>query len=122
MTEEMTAVAVEIKEEHCALTLNQINGELRVRLPDATHVSVSTLASALKGQLIVMKKLEAAPAERNCQRVKTLRREFATWLMQQGGRTELIFIDEAGRHLQCSCANHVLYGICILCVQCSCRH
>ena len=45
MTEEMTAAAVEIIEEHSAFTLQQINEELQIRLPDAPQVYVNIIFS-----------------------------------------------------------------------------
>ncbi|GFR76528.1 L-aspartate oxidase [Elysia marginata] len=73
-----------------------INQELRVRLPDAPHVTLSTIHNVLKGQLITMKKLGDAPAQRNSERMKTQRRAFATWLLQNAQRYNFIYIDEAG--------------------------
>ena len=46
-----------------------------------------------------MKKLEDAPAERNCERTKTQRQDFTTWLLQNAQRFNFIYIDEAGINL-----------------------
>ncbi|GFS14053.1 DDE superfamily endonuclease [Elysia marginata] len=43
-----------------------------------------------------MKKLEDAPAERNSERTKAQRLDFATWLLQNAQRYNFIYIDEAG--------------------------
>lgn len=102
MDAEMIAVAVEIVEEHSAMTLNQISHELHLRLPNKPVVGRSTISKGLKSQLIVMKKLEAAPVQRNTTGTKEMRRQFAEWLMNDGvNRDELIFVDETGFHLHC---------------------
>lgn len=48
MSEDMINAACSIVEDNNALTLNQINEELRHRLPNAPQVTISTLSSALR--------------------------------------------------------------------------
>ncbi|GFS00513.1 TC1 transposase-like protein [Elysia marginata] len=43
-----------------------------------------------------MKKLEDAPIERDSERTKARRRDFAKWLLQNTQRYNFIYIDEAG--------------------------
>lgn len=101
--DEMTATLLEIVEEHPAYTVDQINHELRLRLPDKPHIQRTTLNTALIGQLLVLKKLEDCPAERNTNDTKTQRRDFANWLLNDGiQRRELVYIDEAGINLFCA--------------------
>ena len=104
MDEEMTNTAVAIVEEHPAMTLNQINHELRLRLPQKPSIGRTTLSAALKSQLIVMKKLEDAPSQRNTDDTKRSRQQFAEWMMNEGtlARGELVFIDETGFNLHCA--------------------
>ena len=99
VTDETRDTAVAIVEEHPEFTLEQINAELRVRLPNAPRISRSTLANVLAGNLIVMKKLEDAVAERDSDKTKRLRLEFTVWMMNPGINKELIYIDEAGFYL-----------------------
>ena len=73
--DEMTATLLEIVEEHPAYTVDQINHELRLRLPDKPHIQRTTLNTALIGQLLVLKKLEDCPAKRNTNDTKTQRRD-----------------------------------------------
>ena len=56
--QEMKDCLVDIKKDP-AFTLKQINEELRRRLPNKTHVSTSTIAWLLEGQLIFLKKMDA---------------------------------------------------------------
>ena len=91
--------ALELVEQHPEMTLDQINNQLRLSLPHHAHISRSTLSNMLHGQLIVMKKLEDAPVQRNSPEVKHCRQAFAEWLMQLPINTEIIFIDEAGINL-----------------------
>ena len=54
----------------------------------------------MEGNLIVLKKLEHCPTERNSDRTKLARRNFADWLLNHAvNREELVFIDEAGINL-----------------------
>ena len=99
VTDEARETAAEIVGEHPEFTLEQINAELRHRLPNAPHFSRSTLSNMLTANLIVMKKLEDAVAERNSDRTKTMRMDFAVWMMNTGVNQELIYIDEAGFNL-----------------------
>ena len=48
MSEEMVDTACSIVDENNALTLLQINQELRIRLPNAPYVTITTLCSALR--------------------------------------------------------------------------
>ena len=97
--EDMVNSAIDIVIEHPEHTLMMINQELRLRLPNAPHVTPSTISNLLKGQLITMKKLENAPAERNSERTKTQRRDFTTWLLQNAQRFNFIYVDKAGINL-----------------------
>ena len=98
-TDETARVAVSIVEEHPEFTLEQIRAELRRRLPNQLPIGKTTLANLLSGQLIVMKKLEDAPRERNTDAVKDERFAFADWIMREGIQKHLIFVDEAGINL-----------------------
>lgn len=97
--DEMKATVRDVVIEHPAFTLNQINAELRRRLPDRPQISRTTLADTLEACLIFVKKLEDAPVERNSLRTKELRRDYAQWLLHHGIEHELVFIDEAGVNL-----------------------
>lgn len=90
--------AVAIVEHHAEFTLDQINTELQTSLPNHARISRSTLSNMLHGELIVLKKLEDAPIQRNSVIIKQSRQEFAQWIMQNMEK-ELIFIDEAGINL-----------------------
>lgn len=88
-----------IVNENPAFTLAQINTALRQQLPQKPQISRTVLADTLEGTLLVMKKLEDCPAERNTLMTKHLRKEYAEWILQNGVRRELIFIDETGVNL-----------------------
>ena len=61
---------------------------------EGVNVSTSSIARALDLQLIHMKKLYDLPAERNSERVKAVRREYANWLLEHGGNRTCLFVDE----------------------------
>ena len=88
---------VEIVEEHPEYTLDQINADLQLQMPDAPHVSRSTIARTLENQLIVTKCLHDVPAQRNTDGTKAGRYVYANWLLQNGATTNFIFVDEAGK-------------------------
>ncbi len=88
-----------IIEENPAFTLNQINAALSDRMPEKPHISRTVLADTLEATLLVVKKLEDAPAERNSLATKHLRKEYAQWILLEGVQRELIFINETGVNL-----------------------
>ena len=96
---EIGDVLAAIVEEHPTFTLEQLKVELAVRLPQKPRLSTTTVARCLTGRLIVMKKMEDAPAERNSARVKAMRNDYARWLLNEGVAMELVYIDEAGINL-----------------------
>ena len=99
VTAETQKTVLDIVHEHRDFTLVAINRELRARLPGAPHVSTSTISNILQGQLITMKKLEDAPAERDSDATKEQRFEYCQWLMENIQRFDLIFVDEDGINL-----------------------
>ena len=78
VSDEMRREVLDIVELHPYFTIQRINAELRVRLPRAPEVSRTALSNILDGLLITTKKLEDAPAERNSERTKEQRHQFAT--------------------------------------------
>ena len=68
-------------EQHSEYTLGQINTELRVALPNKPQITETTVARALKHQLIVLKKLETVQQDRNREDVLHARREYGEWLL-----------------------------------------
>ena len=88
-----------IVEENPIFTLLQLKAELEAQLPTKPLISTSTIARCLEGQLIVMKKIEDAPRERNSESTKESRKAYAEWLLNIGLQQEIIFIDEAGINL-----------------------
>ena len=97
--DEMRQEVVRIVEEHSEYTLNQINDELRIRLPNKPHISKSSLCALLDGQLITVKKLEDAPQQRNEDLIKERRQRYAQWLLQEGVNRILVYVDETGYNL-----------------------
>ena len=86
-------------EQHSEYTLGQINTELRVALPNKPQITETTVASALKYQLIVLKKLETVQQDRNREDLLHARRKYGEWLLNvvDGmNPRELIFVDESG--------------------------
>lgn len=99
VTEELADTAVGIVERNPEYTLDQIITEIRTSQPHFPRISRTTLCRILNGRLIVLKKLEDAPRERNNAETKDRREQFARWIMEVGVNCDLIFIDEAGANL-----------------------
>lgn len=97
--DEMKEAAVAIVERNAAYTLKQINAQLRQTFPQKPHISISTLATMLDGQLVAMKNLEDAPVERNSPDTKEERRQYATWLAAEGVNQNIVYVDECGFNL-----------------------
>ena len=62
----------------------------------SVDLSTTSIARALDGQLVTMKKLQDCPAQRNSPRVKRDRVQYAEWYLQQAVLpvTTLIYVDE----------------------------
>lgn len=81
-------------------TLDQFSAEARQRPPNVPSMSRTTLSNLQQNQLVLLKKMEAAPMDRNASHAKDLRFVFAQWLIQEGIQEQLKFIDEAGLNLE----------------------
>lgn len=99
LDQEIGDVLSTIVEEHPTFTLNQIKVELHERLPNKPNLSITSIARCLTGRLIVLKKMEDAPVDRNSYNAKERRHNYAQWLLHEGVAQELIFIDESGINL-----------------------
>ena len=63
------------------------------------EVSESTIANFLDGKLITMKQIRDVPQERNSERVKEIRQQYARWFTEIGSFHNVIYIDEFGINL-----------------------
>lgn len=88
-----------ILEENPLLTLNQINGDLRRRLPNKPVISISTLARTLDGMLFTIKLAEDVPVDRNADRVLQQRLEYGQWFLRRGVIGHCVYIDECGYNI-----------------------
>ena len=80
-----------------AITLRDLNNELRRRLPNKPYISEGHLSRVCHGLLFTLKKLEAAPADRNRADVKEERHAYATWFLEVANRApRVVYIDESG--------------------------
>ncbi|KAM4595668.1 uncharacterized protein V3H82_003053 isoform 1-T2 [Fundulus diaphanus] len=88
-----------------AITLNQLQANIvnnHVGFNNIHQVSTSTLARILIKNHIQMKKIYRVPFERNSERVKRLRHDYAERVLQMDGEEiqhEFIYVDEAGFNL-----------------------
>ena len=75
--EEMEDAVVAIIEDYSELTVEQINQELRRRLPNKRQVCNNTVSNMLNCRLITLNLTRDVPAQRNSSQVKAARREMA---------------------------------------------
>ena len=98
--EEMRNCLCEIINENYLLTLWQINGELRRRLPNKPFIHDRTVARALDGMLFRIKLAQPLLAERNKPDVLEERMAYANWLMNGDvGRNSVVFVDECAYNI-----------------------
>ena len=88
LTEDVLQQIIALVEQHPDFTLVQIK-EL---LP--APISLTSICRALDGQFVTMKKLITCPTERNTQRVKETRSEYASWYLDHGINRTLVYVDE----------------------------
>ena len=83
---------VQYVEHQPDITLKSISEKLAATEPPV-HVSVTSIARALDGQLITTKKLQDCPAHRNSPRVKADRVVYAQWYLQHINDVH-VYVDE----------------------------
>ena len=96
--EDMRNTVVSIVEDHPEFTIEQINDDLRLRLPAKRHVCNNTISNILHCRLITLKLTRDSPVQRNTPTIKAKRRDMADWLLQNGD-VEKVYIDESGFRL-----------------------
>ena len=89
----------EIINENCVLTLSQINGELRRRLPAKPLIHDRTIARNLEGMLFRVKLVRPVPADRNRRDILQRRQEYGNWFMNHAIMRHCVFIDECGYNI-----------------------
>jgi len=95
--DDMRLLIEDILSRNPAITLRSMNAEIRRRLPDKPQICDSHLGRVCQGMFFTMKKLEAAPFDRNREDIKEDRRLYATWFLEVvNPNPRVIFIDEAG--------------------------
>ena len=95
--DEMKEVIRDILSGNPAITLVNLNTELQRRLPNKPRVTAKHLGTICNGMFFTLKKLQAAPADRNRPDVKAQRKEYATWFLEDAlCAPRVVYIDEAG--------------------------
>ena len=97
MDEEMRAAVEDILSGNAGITLRDLNAELRRRLPNKPHISEFHLSRVCHGLFFTLKKLEAAPFDRNREDIKEERHRYATWFLEVAHCSpRVIYVDESG--------------------------
>ena len=91
--------------ENCVLTLSQINGELKRRLPAKPLIHDRTVALNAEGMLFRVKLVRPVPADRNRRGVFQRRQEYGNWLPNHAIMRHCVFKDESSYHIWTS-RNH----------------
>lgn len=95
--DEMREVVEEILGGNPAITLRDLNAEVRRRLPHKPHITEAHLGRVCRGMFFTLKKLEAAPIDRNREDVKEERLSYATWFLEVANSSpRIVYIDESG--------------------------
>ena len=97
--DEMRQCLEDIINENCVLTLSQINGELRGRLPAKPLIHDRTVARNLEGMLFRVKMVRPVPADRNRRDVLQKRQEYGSWFMNHAILHHCVFNDECGYNI-----------------------
>ena len=89
---------------HADATLEELRAVISLGPPVGLGIepapSRTTISEWLDGVLITIKKAHPFPAERNSDRVKNMRKEYAEWYLALGDRKKnVVFIDEHGMNL-----------------------
>ena len=97
--DEMREYLEEIINENCVLTLSQINGELRRRIPAKPLIHDRTIARNFEGMLFRVKLVRPVPEDRNRRDILQRRQEYGNWLMNHAIMRHCVFIDECGYNI-----------------------
>ena len=89
----------DIINENYVLTLSQINGEFRRRLPAKPLIHDRNVARNLEGMLFRVKLVRPIPADRNRRDVLQRRQEYGNWFMNHAIMRHCVFIDECGYNI-----------------------
>ena len=99
---EMQLKIVDIVEQHPEFTLAQVNCQFQTDLPLKPRIFIQTISKSLHDQLIVMKKMETVPQDRNRPNVVDARRAYTAWYLEVTNMEQLpkfIYVDESGFNL-----------------------
>ena len=99
VNDEMRQHLVDIINETCVVTLSQINGELRRRLPAKPLIYDRAAAQSLEGILFRFKPVRPVPADRNRRDVLERRQEYGNWFPNHAIMHHCVFIDECGYNI-----------------------
>ena len=97
--DEMRQCLEDIINENCVLTVSQINGEVRRRLPAKPLIHDRTVARNLEAMLFRVKLVRPVPADRNRRDVLQRRQEYGNWFMNHAIMRHRVFIDECGYNI-----------------------
>lgn len=81
------------------ITLRELNENLRTIFTNKPRCCDSTIARALEGELITLKKVHDVPAQRNSDETKEARSIYADWMYREGLGKHRVYIDEMGFNL-----------------------
>jgi len=95
ITDEIGEKLLDFVADNKTATIEEMKRYLRVEFP-ALSLSNTCISDYLDGQLITYKKVRLCPVQRNSDRVKGLRADYARWHIESGVNSEIIFIDEVG--------------------------
>ena len=97
--DKMRQLLEDIINENCVVTLSQINGELRRRLPANPLIHDRTAAQSLEGMLFRVKLVRPVSVDRNRRDVFQRRQEYGNWLTNHAIMHHCVFIDECGYNI-----------------------
>ena len=89
----------EIVNENYVLTLSQMNGELRRRLPAKPLIHDRTIDRNLEEMLFRVKLVRAVSADRNRRDTLQRRQEYGDWFLNHAIMRHCVFIDECGYNI-----------------------
>lgn len=97
--QEMINCILAIVQEKPFTTLQNVNDELRIRLPNKPQICTTTISRHLENNFISVKiagKDADVPYQRNTARTKLARFDYMTWLTNLPVNQKIIYVDETG--------------------------
>jgi len=99
ITKEITQAIYTMVDTNNAISLSEIRNKVCENFN--VEIGITSIHRQLKEMLFTVKQLAFLPSERNCERVKEIRKMYCSKRLESSRKKEVVFIDECGFNFHC---------------------